>query len=47
MQYKVKKKGTGHAVGDTVTLNARQAKYHLATGHIVAIKEKPAAKRKD
>jgi len=37
MNYKVLKQGTAYAVGSTVALNVRQAKYLLATGHIEAI----------
>jgi hypothetical protein len=41
--YSVEKAFEGHAVGDVITLNSRQAKYLLLSGHI---KLKPAEKPK-
>jgi len=46
MNYFVKKPFEGHAAGETIKLNSRQAKYLLLSGHIQPIQPKPAEKPK-
>jgi hypothetical protein len=45
--YLVKKPGAGYQLGTTVTLNDRQAKYLLSTGHIELVKAKKKVKPND
>jgi len=45
--YKVEKAFEGHAVGDVIPLNSRQAKYLLMSGHIkLKSAEKPKTEDK-